>query len=185
MLQESGLWKQLVAASQQPVPQQVPVWKLVTRWSAATIAFLAAVSGLYAAYPWLSVQKDELLDPSNQFSEMFVVKNDGYIPTTDMEVLCVPFFETSKHVAFDGIAQRWPTFNISYLGHDGFATLPCFQIPEVLSNFGTPKGTSRLIIEIRYAYYHLNTRRLRRSQSFEFVSTPNANGVQHWMFKSN
>jgi hypothetical protein len=178
-LKESGQWTQLLAALKPPVPSPVPFWKTCARWLGSFVAFLAALAGLYAAYPWLSVEKDEMLDPNNPYSEMFLVGNGGYVPTTEMQVQCSPDFVTDKDNYVLRSSLDIANFQIDYLGHGGTATLPCFELVRTFS-FSRLKR-AKLTIKITYAFIHLNISWLRKSQSFQFVATLGSDGHLHWM----
>jgi len=124
-----------------------------------------------------------LLDPANPFSQMLAISNQGYVPLTDVEVDCVPKFDTSRHIFFDGMTVHFG--NVAhYLPHAGLVTVPCFAIPElyqIKGGYGVPPGAT-LEITVNYAFYHANLKALRRSQHFRFESVQAADKSQHWAF---
>jgi hypothetical protein len=134
-------------------------------------------------YPWLSIQEQYLLDPTDPFSQMFAISNNGYIPLTNMDVQCAPHFVTSTYYIFDGFAVEYKDF-CNYLGHAGTVTLPCFRIPQMLvfpSNINKRPGAT-LEVVVKYSLYHLNLKFLRRSQTFHFKSVAAKDKSQHWEF---
>src|ERR1039457_2409174 len=72
--------------------ERLRAWANPPRWAWVVLVFLATVITLLEGYPWLSVEEGPLLDPNNAYSELFLLKNDGYIPITDLRVICAPSF---------------------------------------------------------------------------------------------
>lgn len=67
-----------VQASQLPVPlPKVPYWKRGHKHLYSIIVFATLAITLLEGYPWLSIQTDAILDPSNAYSQMFSIANEG------------------------------------------------------------------------------------------------------------
>jgi hypothetical protein len=159
----------------------ISFWKRIPAWGYVSVVFLSIAITLAEGYPWLSIQENTYLDPGDSFSQMFSVTNQGYVPLTDVDVSCFPNFETDNH----GIVRR-NAFNFSevahYLGHAGTVTIPCFTIPKKLELGGKKLPGATLEVTVTYALYHVNLKRLRRSQHFAFSSVAAKDGSQHWVF---
>src|ERR1700683_16890 len=94
-LQEAGLGSLLVLPSPIPAPKTPPFWKRVLAVGSAFLGVAGALITIAGSYPWLSVDRGDLIDPTNPFSELFEVRNDGYIPVTHLDALCVANFSSS------------------------------------------------------------------------------------------
>jgi hypothetical protein len=163
-----------------PLPKISPktsLWRRILRWKWASIVVLATVVTLFQGYPWLSVQRGGMLNPRNPYSEMFEVSNGGYIPLTDVRVLCIFNAQSSSIHISD---SRFESDVAAYLEHGRTATVPCFYVFDI----SEIPGRAHFQMTITYAFYHLNLRMLRRSQVFQFESIPSEDGTQHWQFIS-
>jgi hypothetical protein len=152
-------------------------------WVYAWLVFFGLLVTLLEGYPWISIHENTSLDPSNPYAQMFSISNEGYVPLTSISVGCYPDFTASN-----GVVSQDNEFNADnvadYLGHGDQVTVPCFRIPQffrVTSGASFPNG-STLRVQVRYAFYHLNLPRLRRTQSFRFRSVTANDGSQHWEF---
>jgi len=120
-----------------------------------------------------------MLDSRNPLSEMFKVRNGGYIPVTDLDADCAASFSVGGNI-FDNAHFGYPSFAAD-LAHDGTVTIPCFSSIDIGNRQMTGAGIF-LNVEIGYAYYHLNLPKLRRSQLFRFMSVAAKDGTYHWIF---
>jgi hypothetical protein len=142
MLQEAGLSLPRpvprIAPPQRVAPSNWKIWKRIPAWVYFFVVTLSVLITLLEGYPWLSIEKDELLNPLDPYSQMFYVINGGYVPTTEMEVTCAPDFMTSRAIGVTGGGFRWAGTDIPYLGHGDKATLPCFRFPASVRDYGEP-----------------------------------------------
>ena len=118
------------------------IWKKIPAWAYFIVVAASVGITLVEGYPWLSVEKDELLDPGNPYSQTFVVVNGGYIPVTDLDADCTPDFVTSAESGMGGISVKSLKFADS-IPHDGRATISCsglqLKFPGLLlERFQTP-----------------------------------------------
>jgi hypothetical protein len=144
------------------------------------VAALSILITLLEGYPWLSVQQNDYLDPTDPYSQMFSVTNQGYIPLTDIAVHCTPNFHTSTFFTWQDVDMLFPD-TASQLAHAETVTLPCFKIfRDLWLGRGPVIPGATLRIDIEYAFYHLNMKTLRRSQSFWVRSVAGKNNSQHW-----
>jgi hypothetical protein len=176
-------------APQKPAP--VPFWKRIPAWVYAIAAAFSIVITLAEGYPWLSIQRGEILDPNNPYSEMFEISNAGYVPLTNLSAECLVDFAAPNGPTIGNNPMQFEGF-AAHLGHAETVTLPCFRtigqragsyinLPPSMMNF--PEG-SKLNITVTYAFYHLNRHVLRRSQVFHFQSIRGQDGGLHWQFIS-
>lgn len=131
-------------------------------------------------YPWLSVEKDVVLDPRNPYTQMFVLINTGYIPIVNLDAHCtmsskVVIGNTTFHL--DRNTVHWLNF-VDYLGHEGRVTIPCFH--DLSTNGQISDAT--LTITINYGFLYANVRPLRRWQKFRFKAVPAPDGQLHWLY---
>lgn len=160
-------------------------WKSIPssiRWSVVT---LTALITLLQGFPWLSIEEQSFLNPSNPYSQMFKVVNTGYIPITSVTAKCKSSFtangSTIRNINLDSLAISHSNF-ADYLAHEGAATIPCFD-DIVLNDVRTSKGAT-LEIEVTYAFYHVNLHFLRKSQIFRFQTAVGGDGNSHWVYVS-
>jgi hypothetical protein len=167
---------QTPVAPQKPV--SIPFRKKIPAWGYAVAALFSIIITLAEGYPWLSVQRGGMLDAGNPYSEMFEVSNGGYVPLTNLDVVCIPSFETPRAEIKDNNFE----FNnaATYLSHGQTVTMPCFNS----INMHHIRDGAELAIFVTYAFYHLNLGFLRRSQVFHFRSLIGRDGTYHWAFVS-
>jgi hypothetical protein len=161
-------------------------WLKFPKWVWVMLVVLATTITLLEGYPWLSIEDGPLLDPNDAYSELFQLKNGGYIPVTDLNAFCAPTMAQEKNslgvsgINFGYAGSPFDTLaNINSLMHDQTVTLPCFQTIALRSG-RIPAGSS-FDITITYAFFHLNFHPLRRSQTFHFESLIGADHSQHWI----
>lgn len=154
----------------------------VSQWIVVVVGLLAAALSLY---PWLSVEERNFLDPSNPYSQLFDLVNNGYIPVTNLDVSCK--FGTTingqhiHNVKFEDAGRSVHNF-AEYVAHNGRTTIPCFNM---INSTGAPLSMSEgstLNVTISYAFFYANLRYLRRSQTFRFKSLAAKDGTQHWQY---
>jgi hypothetical protein len=155
-------------------------WKKIPAWVYALLVAFSVVITLLEGYPWLSVEESGFLDPANPYSQLFKIRNGGYIPLTDIDAACKGNVKTMGWTINNG-------FNVlpvaDYLPHDGAVTLTaCSQFLEMRNTNETVPAGSTLDIIVTYAYFHLNWKPMRRSQEFHLKSIVGRDGSQHWIF---
>jgi hypothetical protein len=154
----------------------------IPAWGWLCVVVLATAITLLEGYPWLSVQEGERLDPSNPFSELLLVSNEGYVPLVHLDALCQLnlTFENGQwmHTGPQG-GFLFEDFS-EYLGHGNRATIPCFRSLDTGGRKIKPGAT--LTVRLSYAFPGLNLRFLRRSQSFRLKSVVGVDGLPHWTF---
>lgn len=167
------------------MPPQTPgklqlstVWKKIPKWLWGGLVSLSVIIALVQGYPWISLQEGALLNPSNLYSELFTITNQGYIPLTELSAACVVNYD-DPHTHFSNSGARFGNF-ARYLGHGSTVTIPCFMTIGARS---VPSG-ARLDVIVGYAFSHLNLDILRRDQSFHFQVITGTDGSQHWIFLS-
>jgi hypothetical protein len=125
-----------------------------------------------------------MLNPSNPFSEMFLVSNEGYIPLAHLDALC----SLNMHLVgmHSGLSMppdagfMYEDFS-TYLAHGNKATIPCFHIVGIKHDAVANGAT--LDVTISYSFYGINLKFLRRSQVFHFKSVVGDDNSQHWIFQ--
>jgi hypothetical protein len=180
LLREQGLSVPQPSPAKAQTKLTIPFWKRIPKWFYATLSVLAIAITVLQAYPWLSIQRSGVfLNPKNPYSEMFDVKNGGYIPVTDLTADCMMDFTDMYGNGMHGSPMSGPVF-ADYLGDDGQVTIPCFRMLTI--DALEPSSTAALSVRINYAMYHLNIPVLRRHQDFRFRSVAGKDGSQHWEF---
>ena len=66
------------------------------------------------------------MDQSNPYSEIFKLRNGGYIPVTDLDAHCRSSLIGPGNNRIDNYGAHFLGF-ADYLGHDGTVTIPCFR----------------------------------------------------------
>lgn len=166
------------------------VLKRLPRWIYVSITVVVIIIGLMQSYPWLSIQKDESLDPTNPFQTKFSVSNDGYIPIFELSAVCVVGFETDH-----GIKVSNSTVHTNYfawhLGHSDRATIPLdlvYRVPAAgIGAIGIANGekivSANMVIRISYSFFPFAVKNFRQSQSFSLRTAPfPQDGLPHWEF---
>jgi hypothetical protein len=116
------------------------------------------------------------LNPTNPFAERFVVVNGGIIPVTELDADC-------EGAAIMGTTDASQIHDLridfaDYLPHDGRVTIPCLPIWTGPGKTFSDNATLR--VTIAYAFWHLNLKPFRRSQTFHFKSIKAMDGSQNW-----
>lgn len=184
MLQEAGLGPLLATPAQRPQP---PASKSILRKTPSYLYWFCAICaiaiGISQGYPWLHLEKDYSLNPSNPFAQRWLVVNGGYIPVTDLDAVCIAnATQRATGSTYGDIRDTRKQF-ADYLGHDGRVTVPCLTIWTGTKPIFDEGAT--LDITISYAFYHLNLQMLRRSQAFHFRSKRAIDGSQGWESLAN
>src|SRR5690348_13377828 len=109
-----------------PPPPKKSFWRLVPRWIWIWIVAFSVLITLAEAFPWLSVQNGRILDPRNPYSELFTLKNEGYVPVTDLTAICMMSFTDTHENGFSDTKVTYPNF-AKYMPHAASATIPCFR----------------------------------------------------------
>jgi hypothetical protein len=148
-------------------------------WAKGTVVGATLLITLLQAYPWLSVEKDSLLDPYNPYSQFFVISNSGYIPVIDLSAECYVNFDFSNGPGYVHGARFLIEHFAGYLGHEGKATLPCFR---TIGGDVRIKPGGEFAITVTYAFPAANFPILRRSQTFKFVAVFSPRGEIQWEY---
>jgi hypothetical protein len=156
-------------------------WTKIPTWVKAVVIPATLLITLFQAYPWLSIQKDVVLDPKNPYSQMFLLRNTGYIPITSLDANCIMAFTDNHGNTWDRVSVPSPRF-AGYLAHDWQTTVPCFNAIDVRHNAIEISAGAFLNVHISYAFFYVNISPLRRSQEFHFKSVIAKDGTQHWTF---
>ena len=150
------------------------------------MCLLASIGTLVEVWPRLSIEESSYLDPSNPFTELFKVENNGYIPAVNVIADC-----PSANFDIPGklhVGNNFMGAGIKiayYLAHGDKVTLFC---SELMSHAiyererGAVASGATLTIGVGYALWHLDYKLLRQSQTFTFRSIVGSDGSQHWMF---
>lgn len=169
---------------------KIPFWQRSHALLWTILGGLAILGTLLEVYPWLSIQDTGMLNPSNPYSELFLVVNEGYVPVTNLNAECNISFQSSTGAVFRNNTVIFRNF-ADYLAHEGRVTAPCFgSVEEIHSHIlpsvriGDALPGSRLTIKITYAFSYLNIGVLRRSQRFRFQSIASKDNSQRWEFIS-
>ena len=181
MRQEAGRSLPPRSPTQSVAPTSTLWWKKIPKWVYYCAVILALAFTLLTGYPWLHIDKDSSLNPTNPFSQFLGIVNGGYIPLTGLDAECGFSTQLKGKVSgeISGGHDIWRGF-AHYLPHDGRATVPCRPI---WSGKDVQFPDSAIFeIKITYAYYHLNLGFLRRSQDFHFKSIVGSDGSQHWQY---
>jgi hypothetical protein len=150
-------------------------WKRIPKGVYAAICGLAVLVGLLVLYPWLSLEQGERLRPMDPFGIVLNVSNDGYIPMTDVSVVC----------AFDMVDEMGNTFTdvSGRFGHVAKSlpfrhrlSLPCFK---AVSLEGVRPRQVKLKAIVSYDIWHFP---FRRTQEFILKGEPDSRGEWHWLF---
>jgi hypothetical protein len=171
--------------SQEARVKPIPTWRKVPKWVYFLIVAFSVLITLLEGYPWLSIAGGERLNPSNPFSEIFNVTNEGYIPITEPHVDC------EWHYKYQ--VQGWPesTFYIafspqippiSFIGHEARFSAPCYSL-KFANNpaMEHPLSGSTMDIKISYGFWPISLRWLRRSQTFHLETVGEQDSL-HWQF---
>jgi hypothetical protein len=153
------------------IPIRVVVW----------IAGAATLAGLLIAvlqgYPWLSVEGASFGNPNDPFSELFYVKNDGYVSAVDLSADC-SLTGSAQGVHFDRGTVVTSVFARS-LVHSSRAMLPCNKVVPISH---LPLAQMDYTVTVHYSVWPLTFQFLRRHQSFHFSGVNNENGQTLWTF---
>lgn len=163
---------------ERPAPaKRRSVWKRIPAWIWVALAFLSIVVAMLQAYPWLSIQETISLDPSNPYSELFLLVNEGYLPVTNLDADCGFSFEASPRINIQRNIAEFPNF-ARFVPHSGMVTLPCFRTVT-----GTWQFTSaQLNVTATYSYYGIPWQLFRRHQTFLFRAVKASDGSLHWTY---
>jgi hypothetical protein len=160
-------------------------WGKVPGWCWTLIVIFSVLITVLEAYPWLSIQRDDSLDPSNPYATTFIVTNDGYLPITDLDVICDPeVVYNQRGMGYFSVSENdmhFPPFS-SYLAHSEKTTLPCFDVLNMDTGMASGIRKANLTVTVTYAFIHPNIKPLRRSQRFSFHGVKGKDGSWHWIY---
>jgi hypothetical protein len=153
-----------------PLPPEAPHqsalgewWTRIPTWVKAAVVGATLLITLLEGWPWLSVDEQSFLNPSNPYSQMFKVINTGYLPVTDLGAQCRVDFTDQHQDRVNDVTGIYPHF-ADYLAHDGQATIPCFRLVET----NQVNAGASLNIVISHDLFYVGSRFLRKSQTFRF-----------------
>lgn len=165
----------------------IPFWKRISTAGYAILAFLALLIALMQGYPWLSLQKDESMDPSKPYSSMFLLTNTGYISATDIDVYCDVSFLAAGNMRIEDANVVFPNA-ADELGHGGYFTLPCMDSIRTIESSiqgwrlaQRPVSEASMKIMVRYTMFHISKfKPLHRT--FHLKAIKAANNEWRWIF---
>jgi hypothetical protein len=149
---------------------------------------LATAITLLEGYPWISLQKDESLNPANPYRTMFVAVNEGYVPLSSIEVSCISTFKTTTG-AFDHNVATYPIG--ATIWHEGRFTIPCTHVLKSTNDpdsgpwitAGVDEVTEAdMDVAISYSILGISMKPFRRSRSFHVKAEKSADSSWHWSF---
>jgi hypothetical protein len=147
-----------------------PNWR---RWGWGLVLVLTTAITLLEGYPWLSVVgRSTPMYSATPFSTLFDVTNDGYLPATSLDAVCMPYFSQVENFGreYRNFANR--------LLHSQRATLPCFHMIYLAR--GT-SGDFGFKIRVTYYVWPFTCKICRRSQTFAFKGMLDSGGGVQWM----
>src|SRR5579863_3377175 len=109
-----------LAVAAQALARRVP------RWVWGLIGLAALVITLLQGMPWLSVEENASLDPSNPYSALFYVVNDGYVPVSNLDANCAISYTAKSGGGLHSVVLAFDRF-ADYLSHSAKVTIPCFH----------------------------------------------------------
>jgi len=173
-----------------PPPSQVreSVVKRVPRSLWSLIVAFSVLIGVWGALPSISITEGDRLDATDPFSQIFIAKNEGYLPIFSPEIGCVMYRKVGWATASDFLVVKfnpnapYPPFII----HAGTFTASCYAghlTPDNSPNpipFSVPG--SKLDITITYGFWPTSRPFWRRSQTFHFETRASDGGkTQQWV----
>jgi hypothetical protein len=187
MLQRAGLSMPPSPPPPPPITPKRKLWRQIPRWLYAAVGGVGLLITLTEALPWLSIAEGDRLDAANPFSQIFIIKNEGYLPIFSPDVTC------DKHVklvAKDG-RVGFETFHFTAHGpyppmivHEGTFTASCYALELNFSpsNIAANVPGSMLDIKITYGFWQTIRPFWRRAQSFHFETRSWDDGkTQQWV----
>jgi hypothetical protein len=187
-LQEVGLGWLLKTTPESLGRKPIPFWKKISTTGYAVLGFLALLIALEQGYPWLSLQKDESLDPSKPYSTMFLVTNTGYFSATDVDVNCKLSFLTPGDNRFIDNTVEFPNSAFE-LAHGGYFTVPCMDSISIMERTlilrrplgQRPFSEVSMTILVRYTMFHMpKFKPLHRT--FRLKALRTSSGDWRWTF---
>jgi len=158
----------------------VPLWKRIPAWAYVALGMLAALIGIIQSYPFFSCTEGARLQPSDPYSQMFVLTNEGYIPVTNPQISCLYQMKIVEYgtSTFISIPIMPVVSHPNILAHGGRVTASCYaQVKGI-----TVVPGSKLDVTINYAFWHMDFSWLRRSQTFHLQSVGGADNTVYWQF---
>jgi hypothetical protein len=155
------------------------LWVFGKTW--LLLSLIAVLVGLYQAWPSLSVEEGARVDERNPYSTLFSVANEGYLPVTDLDVICHANFSVGRGTAQDN-DFAWNQF-AKILRHSEKSTIPCFKIVGFGPNGSPPFSTvGDLTATVSYSPWPLKIRWMRRTQEFHFKAFQGPDGHFVWTY---
>jgi hypothetical protein len=168
-------------------PKHKSFWGRVPGWLYALAGFVGLLISLLSVYPWLSIAEGDRLDPANPYSQMFVAKNEGYLPIFSPDITCDEHIKMTADGKSDFLNLNGINIHASYpssIVHGGTFTASCYTLKFDISPgpgpiaFNVPG--SMLDIKITYAFWRTNRPFWRRSQKFHFETRSWDGKTQQW-----
>jgi len=182
MLKEAGLLPP--PAPQTPPPKKksfsvFAVLRKIPGWFLALTLGVATLTGLLAFYPWLSIEQDYSSDPTNPFTEVFAVTNEGYLPAEDVHTVCSRNAVFAGNIVLGGFTEEGDELITDSLSYKGRASIPCTPKELLWMGAGHPVQTATFTIYVRY---RMAIFPIKRVQSFKFQLTKDSMGHYHWLY---
>jgi hypothetical protein len=147
------------------------------KWTWLVLVVVATAITLLEGYPWLDIQKDEILSPSNPYRNLLIIVNQGYIPISSVEVVCIVNVWAGRRSGANNVG-----FLNTVLGtywHEGKFTVPCAHVGINKA----PVILAKMTITVSYAVFGLKFRFLRGQQTFHVEALRADDGSYRWTFR--
>jgi hypothetical protein len=146
------------------------IWKSAI----ATLGGAAALLALFVLYPWLSLELGDRLNDKDPFGIIMNASDEGYLPLTDVSVMCYIDLETTSGNVFKNGATGYDHIAKS-LSYKHKLSLPC----GIKVNTGIKKVDLRVLVS-----YNIWFIPGRRTQDFFLVGVIDSEQNWHWLFKN-
>ncbi|MBS1801883.1 MAG: hypothetical protein JST28_00875 [Acidobacteria bacterium] len=157
------------------------------------VVVLATVITMLEGYPWITLQKDDSLVPTNPYKFLFYITNEGYFPATNVDVSCSSSFRASNGNVFrDNIGQD------SIAGpiwHSQKRFLRCTQVLQIgneptlhtftLAHSRNPTDVieADMAVTVSRAICWINIRPLRVVSTFHMHAVRKNDGTFQWTYQ--
>ncbi len=149
-------------------------------WAWGLLGAFAVVISVLQGWPWLAIDEGSSLDGKNPYTTLFRVRNDGYLPVSDLDAVChvTPIKDNSQNV-FD-LTNSQLQF-ATFLSHSQSVTLPCFNT-ITLQGYTRLSDAGDLVVTVKYSLYPLSFKFLRKHQDFRFRPIQSTDGHWNWLY---
>lgn len=162
------------------------IWKNIPRWLWTVFSISMAMVGLFALYPWLSINEDYSFDTMFPYNTSFSITDEGFWPLADLSVVCSAEFTMLPWTTdpSDKSSMDLQTQNSEYkdfpkmLVFKHRITLPCNH--NVIANGHRIAPGAKLRIKTTYRLAGTN---LILYKTFEFRTVEGWHGQQFWQYQ--